>query len=48
MIPPNAGLTFVVELVGLKEGTPPPNVFKEIDTDNDKQLSQDEVGLHYF
>jgi len=46
MVPPNAGLTFEVELHDIKDGVPPPNVFKEIDTDGDKLLSQDEVSSY--
>lgn len=43
-IPPNAGLTFEVELLEIKDGEVPPNVFKEIDVDGDKMLSRDEVS----
>ena len=45
MIPPNAGLTFEVELTNIEDGEVPPNVFKEIDTNEDKMLSQDEVSI---
>lgn len=43
-IPPNAGLTFEVELLEIKDGKVPPNVFKEIDANEDKYLSQEEVS----
>jgi len=46
MIPPNAGLTFEVELTNIEDGEVPPNVFKEIDTNEDKMLSQDEVSAY--
>lgn len=46
LIPPNSGLTFDVELVGIEDGEIPPNVFKEIDTNNDKMLSQEEVSAY--
>jgi len=45
-IPPNAGLTFEVELIEITDGEAPPNVFKEIDADGDKMLSQDEVSSY--
>jgi len=45
-IPPNAGLTFEVELLSVEDGEVPPNVFKEIDTNEDKMLSQDEVSAY--
>ncbi|XP_005099972.1 FK506-binding protein 2 [Aplysia californica] len=46
VIPPNAGLSFEVELLEIKDGVPPPNVFKEIDVDGDKMLSADEVSSY--
>jgi len=46
LIPPNSDLSFDVELLEIKDGVPPPNVFKEIDIDDDKQLSQDEVSSY--
>ncbi|GFO38533.1 peptidylprolyl isomerase [Plakobranchus ocellatus] len=45
-IPPNAGLTFEVELLEIKDGEVPPNVFKEIDTNEDMFLSQEEVSSY--
>lgn len=42
-IPGGATLIFDVELLGIGEGHQPMNYFKEIDTDNDNLLSQDEV-----
>ena len=44
LIPPKASLTFEVELLDIKDGVPPQNVFKEIDADEDNKLSQEEVG----
>jgi len=44
LIPPKSSLTFEVELVDIKDGAAPPNVFKEIDANADKYLSQDEVS----
>jgi len=46
LIPPNAGLTFEVELIKIEDGAPPPNVFSEIDEDKDLHLSQDEVSAY--
>ncbi|RUS70857.1 hypothetical protein EGW08_021385 [Elysia chlorotica] len=42
-IPPNAGLTYEVELIDIKDGQAPRNVFKEIDSNEDKFLSQEEL-----
>ncbi|KAK7111563.1 uncharacterized protein [Littorina saxatilis] len=44
LIPPKSSLTFEVELLDIKEGASPPNVFKEIDSNEDKFLSQNEVS----
>jgi len=44
MIPPKSSLTFEVELLDIKDGPPPQNVFKEIDANADLQLSQEEVS----
>lgn len=43
-IPPGSSLTFEVELLEIKEGVPPQNIFKEIDSDGDKKLSKKEIG----
>lgn len=43
-IPPDATLVFDVELVHTADGPVPPNVFKEIDKDNDQVLTHDEVS----
>lgn len=43
-IPPGASLKFEVECLDIKDGPPPVNVFSEIDTNNDKQLSREEVS----
>ncbi|KAL8606944.1 hypothetical protein ACOMHN_041333 [Nucella lapillus] len=43
-IPPKATLTFELELLNIKAGPPPPNVFKEIDVNNDNLLSEEEVS----
>ena len=44
LIPPKSSLTFEVELLNIKDGASPPNVFKEIDSNEDKFLSQEEVS----
>lgn len=44
LIPPKSSLTFEVELLEIKDGAPPQNVFKEIDANADKQLSHEEVS----
>ncbi|XP_076459723.1 uncharacterized protein LOC143292916 [Babylonia areolata] len=46
VIPPKSSLTFEVELLDIKDGPPPPNVFKEIDVNNDLLLSQEEVSSY--
>lgn len=38
-----ATLIFDVELMGINQAPPPQNVFKQIDLDNDNQLSKEEV-----
>ncbi|XP_071103494.1 uncharacterized protein [Haliotis cracherodii] len=43
-IPPGATLKFDVEMVDIQDGEAPPNVFKQIDSDGDKKLTQDEVS----
>ncbi|XP_035223938.1 FK506-binding protein 2-like [Stegodyphus dumicola] len=43
-IPPKATLIFEVELLEIEDGPAPVNVFKEIDIDNDKQLSREEIS----
>ena len=42
-IPPKSTLVFEVECLGIDEGPAPVNVFKEIDANDDKQLSREEV-----
>ncbi|XP_064598050.1 uncharacterized protein LOC135464554 [Liolophura sinensis] len=42
-IPGGATLIFDVELLSIGDGPKPQNVFKEIDADNDKKLSKDEI-----
>lgn len=43
VIPPMSTLTFEVELLDIKDGAVPPNVFKQIDANGDQLLSQEEV-----
>ena len=43
LIPPNSDLAFEVTLLNINDGDRPPNVFKEIDANDDKFLSKDEV-----
>lgn len=45
VIPGGATLTFEVELMKIGDAPPTTNVFKEIDTDADKQLSREEVSF---
>jgi FK506-binding protein 14 len=42
-IPPKATLKFEVECLKIEDGESPSNIFKEIDVDNDNQLSREEV-----
>jgi len=44
VIPGGATLYFDIELLGIEDGAPVVNVFKEIDTDNDQQVSRDELN----
>ena len=44
VIPGGATLHFDVELLGIEDGPPVVNVFKEIDTDGDLQVSRDELN----
>ena len=43
-IPAGASLKFEVECLNIKDGPPPVNVFSEIDSNNDNQLSREEVS----
>ncbi|CAK9805173.1 Peptidyl-prolyl cis-trans isomerase FKBP14 [Anthophora plagiata] len=43
VIPGGATLLFDVELINISDSPPSANVFKEIDTDHDNQLSREEV-----
>lgn len=42
-IPGKSTLQFEVECIGIEDGPPPVNVFKEIDANSDDQLSREEV-----
>ena len=42
-IPPKATLVFEVECISIDDGPAPVNVFKDIDTNSDNQLSREEV-----
>lgn len=44
VIPGGATLYFDIELLGIEDGAPVVNVFKEIDTDGDLQVSRDELN----
>ncbi|XP_043492938.1 FK506-binding protein 2 [Polistes fuscatus] len=44
VIPGGATLTFDVELINISDSPPTANVFKEIDANDDKQLSREEVS----
>ncbi|XP_046671578.1 FK506-binding protein 2 [Homalodisca vitripennis] len=44
VIPGGATLTFEVELINIGDSAPTTNVFKEIDADENKQLSREEVS----
>nr|UTK45788.1 FK506-binding protein 2-like protein [Crepidula fornicata] len=44
LIPPDASLTFEVELVKIEDGMSPQNIFKQIDVDSDDLLSKEEVS----
>ncbi|CAG2113038.1 unnamed protein product [Medioppia subpectinata] len=43
-IPPKATLVFEVECIAVEDGPTPVNVFKEIDANDDNQLSREEVS----
>ena len=44
VIPADSTLVFEVSLVAIEDAPKPNNIFKDIDTDGDNLLSQDEVG----
>jgi len=43
-IPPKSTLVFEVECTGVEDGPVPQNIFKEIDSNNDNQISREEVS----
>lgn len=43
-IPPKSVLVFEVECIAVEDGPPPVNVFKEIDSNQDRQISREEVN----
>jgi len=45
-IPPKATLIFEVECISIDDGPTPVNVFKEIDSNDDNQLSREEVSSY--
>jgi len=45
-IPPHSTLHFDVECLGVDDGPAPVNVFKDIDGNNDNQLSREEVSAY--
>lgn len=45
-IPAGSDLKFEVECTGIEDGPPAADVFGEIDTDNDRQLSREEVSAY--
>lgn len=48
VIPGGATLIFEVELLDIGNSQPTTNVFKEIDANNDKQLSREEVNEYVW
>ena len=42
-IPAGATLHFAVELLKISDGKPQPDIFREIDTDKDFQITKDEM-----
>jgi len=43
VIPPGATLHFDVECIAVKEAPPQPNIFKAIDSDEDKMITKEEI-----
>jgi len=46
VIPGGATLHFDVELLSINEAAPPQNVFKMVDSDNDQQISREEIQTY--
>ena len=44
LIPPKSTLIFEVECLAIEDGPAPVNIFKEIDLNNDNQLSREELS----
>uniref|UniRef100_A0A023GMN9 peptidylprolyl isomerase n=1 Tax=Amblyomma triste TaxID=251400 RepID=A0A023GMN9_AMBTT len=45
-IPPGSTLVFDTELTKIEDGPPPVNVFKQIDADQDEQLTREEISKY--